>query len=95
MSRYIDVDKIPFFIGTDAETGEEMMLVAMNQIEELPIADVVEVVRCEKCVYCKLDTSSLRYKCRRRGYITETVEPTFFCSKGARWESEDENEQKD
>ena len=43
MSRYIDLDKIQFFTGVDAETGEEVMLATMNQIEELPTADVVEI----------------------------------------------------
>ena len=43
MSRYIDLDKIQFVIGTDAETGEKVMLATMNQIEEIPTTDVVEV----------------------------------------------------
>ena len=41
-----------------------------------------DVVRCNKCEYCKYIESAGVYKCDRRGYFTETVTPTDFCSKG-------------
>lgn len=62
MRRYVDIDKIPFVIGTDAQTDEEIMLVTKKQIDELPTADVAEVRHGEwkiqglcnpKCSLCK------------------------------------------
>ena len=75
MSRYIDADKIQFFIGIDAETGEEIMLATMNQIEELPTAEVVEVVRCGECIH----RNSGRMYCQGR-------HPDWYCPKGERRE---------
>ena len=89
MSRYIDRDKIPFYIGIDAETGEEIMLATMNQIEELPTADVVEVVRCKDCKYyddgeCEYHSESKEMRQYERW--TVDVNENDFCSYGERKE---------
>ena len=87
MPRYIDLDKTIEDVESvgayysEEETVKEMCLL---EIKGQPIADVVEVVRCKDCVFCKYNTSSLMYKCDRRGYFTEKVEPSDFCSKGER-----------
>lgn len=43
MSKYIDLDKISFVVGFDAETDEEIRLVTKKQLDELPTADVLEI----------------------------------------------------
>ena len=55
-----------------------------SQIDELPRADVVEVVRCEDCVCCRYVDGADTYKCDRRGYYSEEVKPTDYCSRGER-----------
>lgn len=53
----------------------------LKEIAEAPDADVVEVVRCKDCEYCKYNISAEVFKCDRRGLL-ETVTPTDFCSWG-------------
>ncbi len=86
MSRYVDLDKIPFVVGFDAETDEEIRLVTKKQLDEMPTADVVEVVRCKDCAYCRYVDGEDIYKCDRRGYYSEEVKPTDYCSYGERRE---------
>jgi hypothetical protein len=47
-------------------------------------ADVVEVVRCKDCSYCRYVDGAGIYRCDRRGYYSEEVKPTDFCSYGER-----------
>ena len=83
---YIDLDKIQFFMGVDAETGEEVMLATMNQIEELPTADVVEVVRCKDCVnYCGFEHCKNGI-CDKDVVSKKAVYPNDYCSYGERRE---------
>ena len=93
MKRYADIDKlyasVKDNVGAYWSEGEEVKEECLNEIYNAHNEDVIEVVRCKDCVFCKYNTSSLRYKCDRRGYFTEEVEPTDFCSKGVRKESED------
>ena len=53
----------------------------MNSIED---ADVVEVVRCENCQFVHINKDSCTYHCKRRGFFSEEVMPTDFCSYGER-----------
>ena len=46
--------------------------------------DFVEVVRCKDCQYVHINSSSEKYHCKRRGYYSEEVKPTDFCSYGER-----------
>ena len=48
MSRYIDADKIPYVIS---ENGCLDDFAYRYDINEVPTADVVEVVRCKDCKY--------------------------------------------
>ena len=48
--------------------------------------NTVEVVRCKDCRHCKYNSSADKYKCDRRGYYSETVEATDYCSWGERRE---------
>ena len=47
-------------------------------------ADFVEVVRCEKCQFVHINKDSCTYHCKRRGFFSEEVMPTDFCSYGVR-----------
>lgn len=91
MKRYVNKDElfesVKNNVGAYWSEGENVKEECLLEIESAREEDVVEVVRCKDCVFCKLNTSALRYKCDRRGYFTEEVEPTDFCSKG-RKESE-------
>ena len=82
MSRYIDLDKILFFEGIDAETGEEIMLATMNQIEELPTADVAEVRHGEWITICTASlTGGLNWymhSCSTCNYSYKTVVPKGY-----------------
>lgn len=93
MKRYIDMDKlytsIQENVGAYWSEGEEVKEECLNEVAWATAEDVSEVVRCKDCVYCKFNTSSLRYKCNRRGYFAEEVDATDFCSKGVKKESED------
>lgn len=93
MKRYADIDKLYNSVRDNVSAcwseGEEIKEECLCEIAEAYVEDVVEVVRCKDCVFCKYNTSSLRYKCDRRGYFTEEVDPTDFCSKGEMKESED------
>lgn len=57
-------------------------------IKEAPAADVVEVVRCKDCVFCRYNENADVHKCDRRGYFVEQVTPNDYCSKGERSGSE-------
>ena len=57
MARYIDADKFaerirlsPAFKNTGFE-GDLLQRVVLDLLENAPTADVVEVVRCEKCIH--------------------------------------------
>lgn len=49
-------------------------------------ANFVEVVRCKDCAYCRYVDDVDIYKCDRRGFYSEEVMPTDYCSLGERRE---------
>ncbi len=57
---------------------------ALN-IREYPAVDAVEVIRCIDCSYCRYNQASDIYKCDRRGYYSEQVAPTDYCSHGSKY----------
>jgi hypothetical protein len=65
---------------------------AMQQLEEhgIPFGgkadDVVEVVRCKDCANCRYVDAADIYRCDRRGYYSEEVKPSDYCSRGERKE---------
>ena len=76
------------FYQNDREFGGEEMLYkdsALNEISELPSADVVEVVRCKDCKYW--DNTTKWAVCARWSadpYEQATTEKNDFCSYGER-----------
>lgn len=73
------------FYQNDREFGSEEMLYkdsALNEISELPSADVVEVVRCKDCKLATKDKVLIdRYNC----YVhDEQTRANDFCSYGER-----------
>jgi hypothetical protein len=93
MRRYADIDKlynsVKDNVGAYWSETQEVKEECLYEIHNADNEDVAEVVRCKDCVFCKYNTSSLRYKCDRRGYFTEEVDPMDFCSKAQKKESED------
>lgn len=87
MPRYIDADKanveeISCYYGSNCYIED-----VQEWLNELPTADVVEVVRCEKCKYSRV--SAWKHWCCNektpfyRGFHAQ-VEPDGFCSYGER-----------
>ena len=101
MARYIDADKVievlkeiqqshsPNLTKTTNEAIDLGLSLAMRIVRKEPTADVVEVVRCEKCKH-KVDYCG-RILCGRSKYefdggvggLVATV-PEHFCSYGER-----------
>ena len=72
------------FYQNDREFGGEEMLYkdsALNEISELPSADVVEVVRCKDCKYW--DNEDDAERCTHK-YGDMWAKPDGYCSYGER-----------
>jgi hypothetical protein len=93
MNKYTDIDElyasVKANVGAYWSEGEEVKEACLYEIENATVADVAAVVRCKDCIYSRFNTSSLQYKCDRRGYFSEAVEPSDYCSKGKNAKSED------
>ena len=83
MPRYIDAEKIPFYIRpvhmSQHSTSVEKIALA-SDIDKVPTADVVEVVRCKDCQYNKLGicSKSENWDCGKQ------YDPNYFCAHGER-----------
>ncbi len=78
MSRYIDADALKqkwLFRGKDGKPYRD-------EIDSMPTADVVEVVRCKDCKHYNGDSAV----CKRMNRI---MKDDGFCSYGERREDED------
>lgn len=88
MSRYIDADKLIEQFDKDSkkyDVKDFHMDFITEEIQDAPIADVVEVVRCKDCKYATYDKSIDRYDCRNWGSDgDEYTEADDFCSYGER-----------
>ena len=85
MARYIDADKFEQTIkGKELFQGYFDNGFIYDELHRQPTPDVVEVVRCEKCKFVHFNSDSCRYHCKRRGYYSEEVKTTDFCSYGER-----------
>jgi hypothetical protein len=85
MSRYIDADALVKAIENDClEAVYYTKQDAIDCIQSLPAADVVEVVRCKDCKYWGGTTYG--FICRRFSGITmkNCTKPDAFCSDGER-----------
>ncbi len=97
MAEYIEretlieeLDKVPaYFESGDIRYGIQ---IAMHAVSKQPTADAVEVVRCEKCEYCKVSYPAKEIgKEAIEGYFCNLFQkymlPTDFCSYGERKEN--------
>ena len=79
MSRYIDADKIPFVVGQTQPS--ELDYVRRYVIDNMPTADVVEVVRCKDCRFHENEEIGMVY-CP--AVVGGWVEDNWFCKGGER-----------
>lgn len=90
MSRYIDADKFAERIKASpafsimGQDGYFLQEVVLDLLDKRSTADVVEVVRCKDCSYCRYVDGAGIYRCDRRGYYSEEVNPNDYCSYGER-----------
>ena len=73
MSRYIDAEKLKNVLADDGLIRSD--LIALRHIDEIPTANVVEVVRCKDCKYF----GEFQH-CDIFGFC----EPDDYCSRGER-----------
>ena len=92
--KYINTDELKAFIDAGKYRNPCERVFSENDIidmvNEMPPADVVEVVRCKNCKYReKSFYGNRRDYCEKRSTLehTEYVNPTDFCSKGDRKET--------
>jgi hypothetical protein len=81
MARYIDADKIDYtvtVVGMDENAGYRAVAFE-SDIDEIPTADVVEVVRCKDCRHKNPNCN----KCLRDNLWHDSDD---FCSYGERKE---------
>ena len=66
-------------------------VIPVEYLADLPTADVVEVVRCEKCEYSKLliDNENRNHIFRHCRMINAFVKDNSFCSYGVRSEGKE------
>ena len=88
MSRYVEIEMVQNcldnlsnknLIGNENDTFISLSE-AKDEIEELPAADVVEVVRCKDCV-ARCNTKLEPFRCERNNIL---VYGNSFCSYGKR-----------
>lgn len=88
---YIDKERIQSHLRLKClakypDTFINGLLAAANEIGEMPTADVVEVVRCADCKYCKAIKDSLgnpSLYCDLT-YAKPDIDATDYCSQGER-----------
>ena len=77
MARYIDAEKAKRAVFWDADSIEA--------IDQVPTADVVEVVRCKDCKFSSDIINGEPGWCEKLGYF---FEEDFFCSYGEKPEED-------
>lgn len=90
MAEYIERQKV---IDITAETGA---IETQRRVQEIPAADVVEVVRCQNCAYshkgCDSDMTKeiwCTYWQKTEGKAWNTMHFDDFCSHGAKMDLEE------
>lgn len=98
MSRYIDADALLKCTGQAYdENGVGFYCVGTGDILRMPIADVVEVVRCKNCKWYGVNevkkdgTIDMRYKPSFCYLYNKSHEEFYFCADGERREDEPAN----
>ena len=80
MAEYVDKKHIyDLFEGTNG-----VIRLHVAQLDQIPAADVVEVVRCRDCKYISEPTGGGHFLCGRK--MLGFVRPDDFCSFGAETE---------
>lgn len=82
MSRYIDADLIVYSHSIarckDGHNWNELVA-TKDEIDDLPTADVAEVVRCKECLYHEIEQIGMVY-CP--AVVGGWVEDNWFCAGG-------------
>ena len=86
MARYIDADALIGSITKRYEYDFGRASYVLEEIENAPTADVVEVVRCKDCAYKQYYFTNYMVKC---GCGNGAHHETFFCADGERREEGD------
>ena len=81
MARYIDADA---FKQKLADRGIFFPALYANELNEMPTADVVEVVRCKDCVKRQTPDCTMWYQCSVCGGQWSWENDAAFCSLGER-----------
>ena len=94
MAEYINKDTLMSMINAKADTlieGKEAFLYVAKWLDLLPTADVVEVVRCEKCKHAYINSFSAqsgvvlcRFWANQSEGAIQTMPQDGFCSYGER-----------
>ena len=78
-------DECPYGIDDCLTDNDESILLkdALDLInrKDIKIAELT-VVLCKNCEFVHFNVESCIYHCKRRGYFSEEVESTDFCSNG-------------
>lgn len=91
MPRYGDFDALSNKLEALAKRYAEKGLIEVSKeyiwactlVDAAPTADVVEVVRCEKCLHSEANNTG--YWCKKACYIADAmVTPQHFCGYGER-----------
>lgn len=95
MKEYIERERLKEAFNADLQTlqtlDEHTMDLILIEIDEAPVADVAEVVRCKDCVWRGREECAMFYRCDCGEQHTWETD-NDFCSYGARMEKEDEHE---
>ena len=87
--EYSEDNKFTMFFNSrrNAETVKRCIEVDDSVPNVATAVDFVEVVRCKDCAYCRYVDGAGIYRCDRRGYYSEEVKLTDYCSYGERSEN--------
>ena len=83
MSRYIDVDELKELYEGCEDLNVKCAVVLQN-IDDMPTADVVEVVRCKDCIFY-FEGFTAKPTCRLQDKFM-VVEANHYCSYGKKVE---------
>lgn len=90
MSKYINMDRLKEVFDYAEREFCECDYAVKNireEVEKLPAADVVEVVRCKNCRFCVKECTFEGMWCRG-----ERVSPEYYCAGGKREEKKDKQD---
>ena len=73
-------------IDEEMQTAAILTKDCLDRIREAPTADVVEVVRCKDCVYCRPYDDDKLYCHKKANIFVPIVDANDYCSYGERRE---------